>query len=88
MVQWSSYQHHALMDVSSSLAPSPSLLVWVKRYSNRAMRGLNGQSLENSLHQVRRKTYLFSTTEENRLRIQIQFLFPLEEEHRALFTVY
>ena len=50
------------MDVSSSLAPGPSLLVWVKRESNRTLRGLNGQSLENSLQQVRHTTYLSETS--------------------------
>ena len=45
MAQWSSYQLHTLMDVSSSLASGPSLLVWVKRESNRTMRGLNGAVL-------------------------------------------
>ena len=58
MAQWSSYQLHTLMDLSSGLAPGPSLLVWVERWSNRTMWGLNGQSLEISLHQVHHKTYL------------------------------
>ena len=60
MAQWSSYQLQALMGVNSSLAPTPSLLTWVKRESNRTMRGLNWQSLENSLHQVCHKTHLFT----------------------------